>query len=92
MNATSRVQYAFGALVLAQALHSTEEIIGRLWETFPPARFVSGLVSNDLASGFLFLNVCIVAFGALCYVICSGGSLPLQSCWCSQSGWRTPGG
>lgn len=62
-----RVQYAFGALVLAQALHSTEEVIGRLWETFPPARFVSSLVSNDLASAFLFLNVCIFVFGALCY-------------------------
>jgi hypothetical protein len=64
----SRVATAFGALVLAQAVHSTEEIFGRLWETFPPARFVSGLVSNDLASGFLFLNVCIVAFGAWCYL------------------------
>ena len=58
---------AFGALVLAQAVHSTEEYLGRLWETFPPARFVSGLVSNDLESGFLFLNVCIVAIGAWCY-------------------------
>ena len=58
---------AFGALVLAQAVHSTEEYLGRLWATFPPARFVSGLVSNDLESGFLFLNVCIVAIGAWCY-------------------------
>jgi hypothetical protein len=63
----SRVATTFGALVLAQAVHSTEEYLGRLWETFPPARFVSGLVSNDLESGFLFLNVCIVAFGAGCY-------------------------
>jgi len=63
----SRVATLFGALVLAQAVHSTEEYLGRLWETFPPARFVSSLVSNDLASGFLFLNVCIVALGAWCY-------------------------
>ena len=62
-----RSESLFGALVLAQAAHSTEEIIGRLWESFPPARFVSGLVSNDLQSGFVFLNVCIVAFGAWCY-------------------------
>src|ERR1043165_4287970 len=67
METTSRVQYAFGALVLAQAAHSTEEVIGRLWETFPPARFVAGLVSNDLAGGFLFLNVFLFAFGAWCY-------------------------
>lgn len=67
MDAASRVKSGFGALVLAQAVHSTEEYLGRLWETFPPARFVSGLVSNDLESGFLFLNVCLVAFGAWCY-------------------------
>ena len=63
----SRVTSAFGALVLAQAAHSTEESIWRLWESFPPARFVAGLVSDDPARGFVFLNVCIVVFGAWCY-------------------------
>jgi hypothetical protein len=63
----SRVQTAFGALVLAQAAHSTEECIWRLWESFPPARFVSGLVSSDLERGFVSLNVCLVAFGVWCY-------------------------
>jgi uncharacterized protein with HXXEE motif len=62
-----RVQIAFGALVLAQAAHSTEESIWRLWESFPPARFVSGLVSSDLQRGFVSLNICIVAFGLWCY-------------------------
>jgi hypothetical protein len=66
-SAMSRAEIAFGALVLAQAAHSTEEYVGRLWESFPPARFVSGLVSNDLERAFLFLNVCIVAFGVWCY-------------------------
>jgi hypothetical protein len=63
----SRVTAAFGALVLAQAAHSTEESIWRLWESFPPARFVAGLVSDNLRHGFVFLNVCIVAFGVWCY-------------------------
>lgn len=63
----SRVTAAFGALVLAQAAHSTEESIGRLWESFPPARFVSGLISGDLERNFVFLNVCLVAFGLWCY-------------------------
>jgi hypothetical protein len=40
----------------------------RLWESFPPARFVAGLVSDDLQRGFVFLNVCIVAFGVWCYI------------------------
>lgn len=63
----SRAEIAFGALVLAQAAHSAEEYVGRLWESFPPARFVAGLVSTNLDRGFLFLNICLVAFGAWCY-------------------------
>jgi len=62
----SRFQVAFAALVLAQAAHSVEEYVGRLWESFPPARFVAGLVSRDLERGFLALNVVIVAFGLWC--------------------------
>jgi hypothetical protein len=54
---------AFAALVLAQAVHSTEEYIGRLWETFPPARVVSGMVSDDLPRGFVVANLLLVAFG-----------------------------
>jgi Protein of unknown function with HXXEE motif len=68
MKAASRVANTFGALVLAQAAHSTEESIGQLWVSFPPARFVSGLVSTNLQHGFIFLNICIVAFGAWCYL------------------------
>jgi hypothetical protein len=67
MNTASRVSNAFGALVLAQAAHSAEETLGQLWASFPPARFVSGLVSTNLGHGFVFLNICIVAFGAWCW-------------------------
>jgi len=38
---------------VAQAAHSIEEYAGRLWESFPPARLVSGLVSPDLERGFI---------------------------------------
>jgi hypothetical protein len=62
----TRFQGAFGALILAQAAHSAEEYRGRLWESFPPARLVSGLVSQDLERGFLMLNICLVAFGLWC--------------------------
>jgi lysylphosphatidylglycerol synthetase-like protein (DUF2156 family) len=62
----NRVQSAFAALVLAQAAHSTEEYAGRLWESFPPVRFVSGLISPDLERNFLMLNICLVAFGLWC--------------------------
>lgn len=62
----TRFQVAFGAVVLAQAAHSVEEYIGRLWEAFPPARFLSGLISQDLERGFLVINVSLVAFGLWC--------------------------
>ena len=56
----------FAGLILAQAAHSVEEYTGRLWETFPPVRLVSGLVSSDLGRGFLIANVVLVGFGAWC--------------------------
>jgi hypothetical protein len=64
----SRFQTAFGALVLAQSAHSVEEYLGRLWESFPPARFVSSLISEDLERGFVLANVSLVAFGVWCWL------------------------
>ena len=64
----SRFATGFGALILGQCAHSAEEYIGRLWESFPPARFVSGLVSEDLEWGFVLANVALVAFGLWCWL------------------------
>ena len=64
----SRFQLTFGALVLAQAAHSIEEYVGRLWKSFPPARFLAGLVSPDFERGFIVINVCLVAFGLWCLI------------------------
>jgi Protein of unknown function with HXXEE motif len=59
-------QVSFGTLILAQAAHSVEEYLGRLWESFPPARLMAGLVSQDLELGFVILNVLLVGFGIWC--------------------------
>ena len=64
----TRTQGGFGALILAQAAHSAEEYLGKLWESFPPARAVSGLISQDLERGFVVLNLALVAFGVWCFV------------------------
>jgi hypothetical protein len=64
----SRLQVTFGALVLAQAAHSIEEYVGHLWESFPPTRFITGLVSSNLERGFVILNVLLLAFGAWCFL------------------------
>jgi hypothetical protein len=71
----TRFAITFGALVVAQAAHSVEEYVGRLWESFPPARFLSGLISQDLERGFLVINVSLVAFGLWCFL------------WPARRGW-----
>jgi hypothetical protein len=62
------MQRGFGMLILAQAAHSIEEYLGRLWESFPPARALTSLVSQDLERGFLGLNILLVGFGAWCFL------------------------
>ena len=57
---------AFLALVLAQTAHSLEEYYGRLWEVFPPATFLTGLVSEDREFGFIVINAGLVLFGLWC--------------------------
>jgi hypothetical protein len=64
----TRLQVAFGGLVLAQAAHSLEEYVGRLWESFPPARFLTGLISQDPQQGFAVIDVSLVAFGLWCFL------------------------
>jgi hypothetical protein len=64
----TRLQAGFGALILAQAAHSVEEYLGRLWESFPPARAVSGLIFRNLELGFLAFNLALVGFGVWCFL------------------------
>jgi len=61
-----RLRLTFALLVAAQAAHSIEEYVGRLYDVFPPARLASGLVSGDRQFGFVVLNVALVAFGIAC--------------------------
>jgi hypothetical protein len=58
----------FLALVVVQAFHSAEEFVFRLYDAFPPARFLSGLVAADRQVGFVVINVLLVFFGIWCYV------------------------
>lgn len=73
----SRVQVTFGALVIAQAAHSVEEYVGRLWESFPPATFLTGLVAANHEVGFLLINSALVAFGVWCF------HWPVRRAWAS---------
>jgi hypothetical protein len=62
----SRLQTRFYALVLVHAAHSVEEYTGRLWDVFPPARFVTGLVSANREWGFIVINLAAIGFGLWC--------------------------
>ena len=45
-----------------------EEYVGRLWESFPPARLVGAAFSDNLETGFLIANVALVSFGLWCWL------------------------
>jgi len=64
----SQSKYAFLLLILTQAAHSVEEYVWRLYDVFAPARFVSGLVTNNPATGFVIFNTTLVLFGLWCYL------------------------
>jgi hypothetical protein len=63
----TRLETNFVALIAAQAAHSVEEYLGRLWLVFPPAAFVTGLISEDRQRGFIIINVALLAFGLWCF-------------------------
>ncbi|MBK5271680.1 MAG: HXXEE domain-containing protein [Bacteroidia bacterium] len=64
----SRITITFLLLVITQGLHSIEEYIGRLWEVFAPARFLTGLVSKNPEKGFLVINIGLFIFGLMCWL------------------------
>ncbi len=75
-----RRQLVFLFLILAQGAHSIEEYVTKLYDVFAPARFVSSLVSNDLALGFLVANAALVTFGLWCWAV------PVRSGWHAARG------
>jgi Protein of unknown function with HXXEE motif len=64
---SGRSQLLFLSLVVGQVLHAIEEYVTGLYESFAPARFVSGLVSDDLETGFIIVNVLVIIAGVWCY-------------------------
>ena len=65
---SGRSKRLFLLLIAVQAAHSVEEYVTRLYDVFAPARFVSGLIGEDLATGFIVINAAVVALGIWCYL------------------------
>ena len=64
----SRNKIIFLLLVLVQGLHSVEEYFGQLWNVFPPAKFLTGLISENPETGFLIINIGFFIFGIWCWI------------------------
>ena len=73
-------QLVFLLLILSQAAHSVEEYVTKLYDVLAPARFVSGLISNDHQAGFLIINAALVGFGLWCWAV------PVRSGWPAARG------
>jgi hypothetical protein len=59
---------AFLWLMVAQAAHSVEECVFRLYDVLAPARFIGGLLSDNVARGFALANAVLVLAGVFCHV------------------------
>jgi hypothetical protein len=74
-------QNLFLCLILSQAAHSMEEYYFRLYNVLAPARFISSLLSSNLALGFAIANIVFVLFGLWCYLACVRGGHASGRSW-----------
>lgn len=63
------IRITFLLIALIQGLHSIEEYFGELWDVYPPATFICGLVSSNLKSGFIIINVSLFIVLMLIWLI-----------------------
>lgn len=68
---TYRIKITFLLLIITQGIHSSEEYIYKLWEVLYPARLISSLVSENLKTGFLIVNIGIFLLGILSWLFIS---------------------
>ena len=68
-------------LIVVQAAHSVEEYLFRLYDVLAPARWVSGLFTDNLAVGFALANTCIVLLGLWCYLARVRTARPSARAW-----------
>ena len=76
-----KLSATFFLLVIFQGLHSIEEYFGKLWDVFPPARFLTGLISNNREIGFLIINIALFIFGIWCWLF------PVRKGYASAAGF-----
>ncbi len=65
----AKIRVVFFLLILSQTLHSIEEYYYALWEVLAPARFISLLINENVAVGFITINATLVLFGFWTYFV-----------------------
>jgi hypothetical protein len=64
-----RTRLLFLALISAQAMHSVEEFVFRLYDVLAPARAISEAVGFGYRPlGFLVFNAAVLSFGFWCWI------------------------
>ena len=63
-----RSRTTFLLLIAAQALHSVEEYVFRLYDVLAPARFVADAFGVPRPLGFAIANAALVGFGLWCWL------------------------
>ena len=61
------IQAAYFLLVILQAIHSVEEFIFRLYERFPPMRFVYQNAPHLAKPAFAISNALLISIGLICF-------------------------
>jgi hypothetical protein len=62
-----KIRAAFLALILLQAVHSTEEFIFKFYEKFPPMRFIYQDIPNLAKPAFAIANLFLFFIGLSCF-------------------------
>ncbi len=80
-----KIRVTFLLIALVQGLHSIEEYYGELWDVYPPATYICGLVSNNLENGFVIINISLFIVLMLTWLITfskNSSAKPLLWFWC----------
>ena len=61
----SRIRMTLLLLILTQSIHAVEEYFGKLWDIYPPAKFICNAISSNPETGFIIINVTFISLSLL---------------------------
>src|SRR5215813_8790004 len=67
MKVSDKLKVTFLVLIVLQGLHSAEEFIFKLYDAFPPMRFLYAGVPRLAQSAFIIFNSLLITAGLVCF-------------------------